>query len=116
MLERNLQASLDCLQKWCRENHLVLNKDKTKIMLIRTKQKRTVLNNAVLNLQYNDIDISMTTCDKVLEIHVDFNLTWNSHFNFLTKKLCSYMWLLSKIRTYLSTDHRVLHVFYNSYI
>ena len=65
VLERNLQASLDCLQRWCCENGMVLNIDKTKIMLITTKQKRTVLNNAVLNLQYNEIDICMTTCDKI---------------------------------------------------
>ena len=53
---------------------MVLNTDKTKVMLITSKQKRTALNNAVLNLQYSDIDISMTTCDKILGIHVDDNL------------------------------------------
>ena len=56
----------------------------------------------------------MTTSDKVLGIYVDNNLTWNNHFNFLSKKLSTYMWLLSKIRTFLSIDHRVL--FYNAYI
>ena len=114
VLERNVQASLDCHQGWCHENGMVLNTDKTKVMLITSRQKRTVLNDAVLNLQYSDIDISMTTCDKILGIQVDDNLTWNSHFNFLSKKLSSYMWLLSKVRTYLSTEHRVL--FYNAYI
>ena len=108
VLERNLQTSLDCLQRWCHENGMMLNTDKTKVMLITSRQKRTVLNDAVLNLQYSDIDISMTTCDKILGIQVDDNLTWNSHFNFLSKKLSSYMWLLSKVRTYLSTEHRVL--------
>ena len=93
---------------------MVLNTDKTKVMLITSRQKRTVLDDAVLNLQYSDIDISMTKCDKILGIQVDDNLTWNSHFNFLSKKLSSYMWLLSKVRTYLSTEHRVL--FYNAYI
>ena len=56
----------------------------------------------------------MTTSDKVLGIYVDNNLTWNNHFNFLSKKLSTYMWLLSKIRTFLSIEHRVL--FYNAYI
>ena len=37
VLERNLQASLDCLQRWCCENGMVLNIDKTKIMLIKTE-------------------------------------------------------------------------------
>ena len=82
-------------------------------MLITSRQK-TVLNDAVLKLQYNDIDISITTCDKILDIHVDNNLTWNTHFNFLSKKLSSYMWLFGIIRTYLTTEHRVL--FHNAYI
>ena len=74
MLERNLQASLDCLKRWCHENGMVLNTDKTKVMLITSRQKRTVLIDAVLNLQYSDIDISMTTLDKILGIQVDDNL------------------------------------------
>ena len=114
VLEKNLQSSLNCLKKWCRENGMILNIDKTKVMLIASRQKRTVLGDTVLNLQYNDIDIKMTTSDKVLGIYVDNNLTWNNHFNFLSKKLSTYMWLLSKIRTFLSIDHRVL--FYNAYI
>ena len=83
-------------------------------MLITNRKKRTVLNDAALNLQYSDIDISMTTCDQILGIKVDDNLTRNSHFYFLSKTSSSYMWLLSKIRSYLSTEHRVL--FSNAYI
>ena len=93
---------------------MILNMGKRKLMLITSRQKRTALSNANLTLQYNDIDENITTCDKILGIHVDNNLTWNNHFNFLSKKLSSYMWLLSKIRIYLSTEHRVL--FYNAYI
>ena len=93
---------------------MILNMDKTKVMLITSRQKRTTLSNADLTLQYYDIDLSITTGDKILGIHVDNNLSWNNHFNFLSKKLSSYMWLLSKIRIYLSTEHRVL--FYNAYI
>ena len=113
-LERQLQSSLDSLQKWCRQNGMVLNTDKTKVMLIMSRQKRTVFGNTTLSLQYNDIDICMTSCDKILGIHVDNNLTWQNHFSFLSKKISSYLWLLSKIRTYLSTKHRLL--FYNAYI
>ena len=113
-LERILQKSLDDLQIWCRENGMILNINKTKVMLITSRQKRTTLSNEDLTLRYNDIDVNITTCDKVLGIHVDNNLTWNNHFNFLSKKRSSFMWLLSKIRMYLSTEHRVL--FYNAYI
>ena len=113
-LERHLQSSLDSLQKWCRQNGMVLNIEKTKVMLIMSRQKRTIFGNTTLNLQYNDIDICMTSCDKILGVHVDHNLTWHNHFKFLSKKISSYLWLLSKIRTYVSIDHRLL--FYNAYI
>ena len=54
---------------------MILNMDKTKLMLITSRQKGTALSNTDLTLQYNDIDVSITTCDKILGIHVDNNLT-----------------------------------------
>ena len=42
-LERHLQSSLDSLQKWCRQNGMVLNNEKTKVMLIMSRQKRNIL-------------------------------------------------------------------------
>ena len=79
-------------------------------MRITSRQKRIVLGDTLSSLPYNDSDISMTKCDKILSIHVDNNLTWNIHFNFLSKEVSSYLWLLSKIITYLSTEHRLLFI------
>ncbi len=56
----------------------------------------------------------MTTGDKILGIHVDENLQWNDHFKLICKKVSTYLWLLSRIRPYLSTELRTL--FYNAYI
>ena len=84
-LERNLQKSPDCLNMWCRENGMILNMIKTKVMLITCRQRRNNLSNASLTLQYNGIDINITTCDKILGINVDINLTEKSLF--LSKKL-----------------------------
>ena len=49
-LERHLQASLDSLQKWCRQNGMVLNTEKTKVILIMSRQKRTIFGNTTLNI------------------------------------------------------------------
>ena len=38
-LQRNLQHSLLSLQIWCKRNGMLLNTDKTKLMLITTRQK-----------------------------------------------------------------------------
>ena len=79
-----------------------------KVMLITSRQKRQNSQNSDLSLRYNDMDIRMTTCDKILGVHVDENLMWNNQFQHVSRKLSSYLRLLSKIRSYLSTDHRLL--------
>ena len=56
----------------------------------------------------------MISNDKILGVFVDNNLTWTYHIKHLTKKLTSSIWLLSKIKKFLSQDHRIQ--FYKSYI
>ena len=85
-LKNNLQSSLESLHKWCKQNGMVLSADKTKVMLITSKQKRNCLQNPTLALHYNDINIKMTTCDKILGIQVDENLIWNSQCQQVYKK------------------------------
>ena len=113
-LETNLQHALNLLRIWCRQNGMVLNTDKTKVMLITSRQKRLSMHNPVLSLTYSDIDIKMTHADKILGVHVDDNLMWNNHFQHVSKKISTYLWLLSKIRFYLSVEQRLM--FYNAYI
>ena len=45
---------------------------------------------------------------------MDQNFVWNNHFRHICKKISSHLWLLSKIRTYLNVQHRLLY--YNAYI
>ena len=104
-LESKLQLTLNSLKDWCRQNGMVINTEKTKVMLITTRQKRQHLQKSVLSLRYSDIDIKMSTCDKILGVFVDENLLWNDQFHHISKKLSSNLWLLSKIRSYLSTNH-----------
>ena len=49
-IEQNLQAALEKLSLWCKHNGMLLNTDKTKVMLITTSQKRFHLQDYVLNL------------------------------------------------------------------
>ena len=91
---------------------MVLNTSKTKVMLITSRQKRNNLHDCTLSLNYNVIDIKMTTSDKIQGVHVDENLSWNNHYQQVSKKVSSYLWLLSKLKTYLPHEHRLLY--YNS--
>ena len=89
-----------------------LDTDKTKVMLITSTQKRLSMQNPVLYFTYSDIDINMTHADKILGVNVDDNLMWNNHFQHVSKKISTYLWLFSKIRLYLSVEHRLM--FYNA--
>ena len=113
-IEQNLQMALKNLSEWCKLNGMLLNTDKTKAMLIITSQKRLHLNNDILHLTYNNDVLNSVENEKVLGVHIDYNLTWSIHINCIAKKISSNLWLLSKSKDYLSTEHRVQ--FYKTYI
>ena len=56
----------------------------------------------------------MTPSDKILGVHVDDKLMWNDYFQHVSNKISSYLWLLSKIRSYLSVYHRLM--LYNAHV
>ena len=113
-LESNLQYALKALHTWCRQTGMVLNINKTTVLLITSRQKRHTLEDSGLSLRYDEIDIKMTRGHKILGVQVDENLMWNNHFQPVSKKVSSHLWLLSKIRSYLSVEHRLL--FYDAYV
>ena len=113
-IRTNLQMALDSLAKWCRYNGMIINISKTKVMLITTHQKRASLPNEQLSLTLNSVDLNMISNDKILGVIIDNNLTWSQHIDKICKKITSNLWLLSRIKDYLSRDHRVQ--FYKTYI
>ena len=113
-LNANLQTALNLLKTWCRENGMLLNTDKTKVMLLTSRQKRTTFTGKVLSLNFNNVKLQLSNNEKVLGVYTDENFIWNTHFTYVTKKVSSNLWLLSQIKNYLSLEHRLL--IYNAYI
>ena len=93
---------------------MIINIDKTKIMLISSRQKRKCMKDNKLAIDYDNFDLQLPSCEKVLGVHIDDSLTWTNHLQHVSKKKSSYLWLLFQIKSYLSLQHRVL--FYNAYI
>ena len=110
----NLQTALNLLKTWCRENSMLLNTDKTKVMLLTSRQKRTTFTGKVLSLNFNNVELQLSNTEKVLGVYIDENFIWNTHFTYVSKKVSSNLWLLSQIKNYLSLEHRL--IFYNAYI
>ena len=97
-IENNLQTTLNSLKIWCRQNGMILNSSETKVMLVTSNQKRERLPNDNLDLKFNNESLNMISNDKILGVFVDNNLTWAHHIKYLTKKISSSTWLLSKIK------------------
>ena len=70
LLQRNLQSTLNLLHIWCKENGILLNTDKTKVMFITTRQKRATLSEDVLALKYYAINLHLSNNEKVLGIYI----------------------------------------------
>ena len=70
-VEINLQAALNSVSTWCLNNGMVLNAAKTKVILITTPQKRSRMANKSLALKYKDINLELTTGDKILGVHIN---------------------------------------------
>ena len=105
-LEINLQTTLNNLHVWCRNNGMILNSSKTKVLLVTITQKRQRLQNENIDLKFNNESL-MISNDKILGVYVDNNLTWSEHIKHLSRKITSSIWLLSKIKKFSSQGHRV---------
>ena len=96
ILKSNLQTSLLAFHDWCKQNGMLLNTEKTKVMLITTRQKRLHINENSLSLSYNNVELQVTTGDKILGVNMGENLLWNNHYQVVCKNVSSYIWLLSR--------------------
>ena len=85
IIEQNLQSALNQLHLWCKSNGMLLNSNKTKVILVTTDQKRQRLNSASLQFNYIDESLNMTSSDKILGVFVDNNLMWSDHVKHITK-------------------------------
>ena len=61
---------LDSVHTWCLENGMLINTDKTKLMLIASRQIRNSLIDSDLKITFNNIDLKTSTNEKILGVHV----------------------------------------------
>ena len=114
IIESNLNSALSSLDKWCITNGMQINTDKTKVMLITTNQKRHRLENVTLQIFYRNSIICQSSCEKILGVFFQDSFKSDSHIKFVSKKVSSFLWLLSRIKEFLPQRYRVL--FYKAYI
>lgn len=71
---------------WFNKNKLILNKEKTNILMFRTKQSNAI---KPATIELNKTQVSLSNNVKFLGTYINENLDWSYHINMLIKKLNS---------------------------
>ena len=99
-----IQNDLNNLSGWCTRNKLTINSKKTKYCIygMRSNVKKSKTINTVLSLNNKILD---RVCSyKYLGFILDDHLTFNKHIAELCKIVSHKLYLLAKIRRYLTTE------------
>ncbi len=103
--ETAYREEVSTLTKWCQENHLSLNIDKTKVVDYRRQSR-----------EHTPITIDKTPVEQVnsfkfLGVHVTEDLTWSAHTDAVLKKAHQRLFFLRRLRKF-GTSPRILRSFY----
>ena len=112
-LNSNLQQSLNDVSDWCKCNSMLIHPQKTKSMIITTRQKHQ-LASLSLNLSLDGNSIDQVHEHRLLGITIDDQLKWQAHTNNLCKIISKNLFMLSKLQRLVDFDCRML--FYDAHI
>ena len=112
-IEDLLNIDAASLYRWCIENSLTINVKKTKCMLIATSQRMRTIKSS-LQVYINNARVPVSSCEKLLGVHIQDTMDWSSHVDYVSKLVKSNLYLLKRIRPYLSLHARKM--FCNSYV
>ena len=100
--------------KLAKLNHMSLHPDKTKCMLITTRQKRQNLPLKCPPISLENQTVNEVDNHKVLGLTIDCSLSWSSHVTALCKSISRKIYQLSKIKHFLNLHARKL--FFHAHI
>ena len=100
--------ALTIIVDWFLKNKLIVNLKKTECMTVMTKAKErfTSENNSTLSIDGNQI--KQVFHHKLLGLVIDCHLPWNNHVDYIVSKAASRLFLLKKIKPFLSLKERKL--------
>ena len=87
----SLKQFVDQIDSWSKKNHLKINVKKTKTMSL-------LYNNSPLNFDIDNELIQPVTSYKLLGVHIDSDLKWNTHIDFIYKKSSSRLHFLKHLK------------------
>ncbi len=101
--ETAYREEVSTLTKWCQENHLSLNIDKTKELVVDYRRQ---------SREHTPITIDKTPVERVssfkfLGVHITEDLTWSAHTDAVLKKAHQRFFFLRRLRKFGTARHIV---------
>ena len=96
-VETCLQDSLSKAKLWCDQNSIIIHPEKTKCMIIATRQ-REQRTRPKLKLKLENKNIEQVKNHKMLGVTIDSELNWNQHIENLIKRISKNIFLLTKLK------------------
>ncbi len=109
-----LQACLKDIKTWINCNFLLLNSDKTEVIVLGPKHLRSTLPNDIVML--NDITLASSTTARNLGVIFDQDLSFDSHIKQTSRTAFFHLRNIAKIRPILSQKdaEKLVHAFVTS--
>ena len=104
-----LNKDLKSINTWLSVKELILNLTKTGFLVIISRQRRVYLSDNP-SLTIDNFPIEQVPSTKSLGVHIDENLSWNTHIERVCKKISSALGLIKRIRNFVP-----LHTLLNNF-
>jgi hypothetical protein len=111
-LQAQLELNLCNVAKRLKANKLILNADKTKLMVLGSNRMLNKFNN--INLVYNNNAIERVNEFKYLGVKIDCNMSWTSHIDFVSKNVSKRIGIIRRVKHFL--PHQTLVMLSNALV
>ena len=101
-LNQVLQADVGKVAQWTTDDKMVLNKSKTKTMLVAGKRLHKKMSSTSLTVHVNSVELEQVQSHKLLSVIIDTQLKFKEHIDNLCKKLAQRIAVLKKNQTSLT--------------
>jgi len=98
-LQEQLQQDMDRLQEWCKNNRMVINEDKTKIVIFKSNRK---IINEEITIEVNKKKIERAETFKYLGVLLDHNMNWEAQYSSVSNKMTQRVLLISRHKNSIS--------------
>ena len=103
-----LQQDRSNTATWTKNHGMIAHPEKTKYMIIGTRQKLSRCEQCALSLWLDGRQLEQTHEECLLGLDIDPSLSWSSHVANLRKKLLKRVAVLARIKKFLPVKYRII--------